>query len=183
MSPIPPFQNLKNPAPENILSELSTISVQHYGFDSNVLDGEIILHCDLTDDIVKFFEYALSMQFPVFSVIPIHKLPFLFDDKISCEANNSSGFNYRYIHETGNLSKHATGRAFDINPRQNIYIKYDTAGNETYRLPKDGEYVTEKIGTLHATHPLVIFMKERGWTWGGDWTRESGRVDYQHFEK
>ena len=46
------------------------------------------------------------------------------------------------------------------------------------------EYDEKAKGTLTKDHPLVIFMKERGWIWGGDWSKigDSG-VDYQHFEK
>jgi hypothetical protein len=183
MSSAFPFQNPKNQAPENILSELRTIAVQHYGFDGKIHEGEIILHVELKDHIRELFEYSLRLKFPIHSVIPIHKPPFCFNDQMSCEANNSSGFNYRTIHNTKTLSKHSHGRAFDLNPCQNIYITYDLNGTETYRLPKTGIYEAHKPGTLIKNHPLVIFMKKRGWTWGGDWTKESGRIDYQHFEK
>ncbi len=183
MSSAFPFQNPKCPAPENILSELCTITVQHYGYDRNIHDGEIIMNVELADDVSAFFEYSLVLKFPIYSVIPIHKPPFFFDDEVSCEANNTSGFNYRTIHNSKTVSKHSTGRAFDVNPAQNIYVTYDQNGKETYRLPKNGVYNTALAGTLANEHPLIIFMKERGWTWGGDWTKESGRIDYQHFEK
>ncbi len=177
------FQNPKSPAPENILLELRTIAVQHYGYDGNIHDGEIVIHVELVDDLIAFFEYSRVLKFPIYSVIPIHKSPFFFDDEISCEANNTSGFNYRTIHNSKTISKHSLGRAFDINPAQNIYITYDQDGKETFRLPKNGVYDAALTGTLTSEHPLVIFMKEHGWTWGGDWTEESGRTDYQHFEK
>lgn len=179
----PPFQNPNSPAPDAVLSELCSISVQHYGFDGYVHAGEIILHHSLEDDVRKFFEYSLSLQFPIFSVIPIHKEPFLFNDAISCEANNTSGFNYRTIHNSKTVSKHSLGKAFDVNPAQNIYITYNEDGIETYRLPQMGLYDTEVPGTLFDKHPLVHFMKEKNWTWGGDWTPQTGRTDYQHFEK
>ncbi len=183
MSSAFPFQNPKSPAPENILSELRTISVQHYGYDGDIHDGEIIMHVDLVDDVSAFFEYSLTLTFPIFSVIPIHKSPFFFDDEVSCEANNTSGFNYRTIHNSKTVSKHSLGRAFDVNPAQNIYVTYNQDGTEAYKLPKTGMYNVNATGTLASDHSLVVFMKERGWTWGGDWTKESSRTDYQHFEK
>jgi D-alanyl-D-alanine carboxypeptidase len=81
------------------------------------------------------------------------------------------------------LSKHSYGNAFDINPRQNIYIRYDEQNNEIYRIPKDGSCNPSAAGTLTQDHPLVLLMKDKGWTWGGNWGKEDGRVDYQHFEK
>jgi hypothetical protein len=49
--------------------------------------------------------------------------------------------------------------------------------------PQGAVWSPAVAGTLYANHQLVLFMKERGWGWGGDWRPESGRVDYQHFEK
>ena len=102
---------------------------------------------------------------------------------MSCDDNNSSGFNYRFVMGTDRMSKHAMGLAFDINPVQNIYIKYDEKMNEVFRFPKGAVYNKNAIGTLTIDHSLVSLMKSLGWGWGGDWKPESGRVDYQHFEK
>ena len=178
-----PFQNPLLPAPVEVLKKLRTINVAHYTFTGDVVTGEIIMHAEVMNDVKDFFEYAFTIQFPIFSVIPIHENPFYFNDTLSCIANNSSGFNYRMIYNSHTLSKHSFGKAFDINPFQNIYITYDSTGRETYRLPKNGVYDPNAPGTLHADHSLVRFMKERGWNWGGDWTKNDGRTDFQHFEK
>ena len=79
------------------------------------------------------------------------------------------------------MSKHAEGLAFDIKPVQNPFIKFDKSLNEMWRTPKDSLYNEESPGTLNSLHPLVIHMKSLGWEWGGDWTKDSGRIDYQHF--
>ena len=124
------------------------------------------------------------MKFPIKSVIPISHSKYKWDDILSCRDNNSSGFNYRHISgDSSRLSKHAHGLAFDINPIQNIYIKYDKNLKEVLRFPALGLYDKNILGTLILNHPLVALMKKLEWDWGGDWTPESGRVDYQHFEK
>lgn len=176
-------QNPLSPAPETVLRELEVLKIRHYGFNNLFHSGEIIVHKDVIDDVKKFFKLASEIKFPIYSVVPIHKEPFFFDDIKSCEENNSSAFNYRKIHNTQTLSKHSLGKAFDINPVQNIYLTYNEAGGETFRLPSNALYDETAPGTLTARHPLVVFMKSRSWTWGGDWTPESGRIDYQHFEK
>ena len=178
-----PFQNPAQPAPAEVLASLCVIPVTHYDFLGLERTGEILMCKALVDDVRDFFALAHQLKFPIESVIPIHEPPFFFDDTKSCLANNSSGFNYRYVYNTTRLSKHSFGTAFDVNPVQNIYCTYDVEGKETYRLPANGVYDPQSPGTLTADHELVLFMKRRGWTWGGDWTIESGRVDYQHFEK
>ena len=81
------------------------------------------------------------------------------------------------------MSNHARGLAFDINPVQNPYIKYNELGEELWRAPKHATYDESALGTLSTLHPLVILLKSKGWKWGGDWKKEEGPVDYQHFEK
>ena len=176
-------QNPENPAPKNILDSICVLDVKYYGFDGRVHVGQIVMSRVAIPDTQKFFNLAFQLKFPIEKVIPICNPKYKWDDVISCDDNNSSGFNYRLVLGTTRLSKHASGLAFDINPRQNIYIKYDKKGNEMFRFPKDSVYDEKVMGTLVADNQLVIQMKNLGWQWGGDWTKESGRIDYQHFEK
>lgn len=175
-------QNADSPAPTEVLASLRVITVSYFGFDGHVHQGQIVMHAELQDDIVAFFDMALAMQFPIQKVIPISALLYMWNDETSCADNNTSGYNYRLIAGRNKLSKHALGRAFDINPVQNIFLKYENLV-ETFRFPQDGVYNIEAKGTLTSNHPLVVLLKSRGWEWGGDWTIESGRIDYQHFEK
>lgn len=176
-------QNPHSIAPEGILHTIHVLDVVYFGYDAHIHRGQIAMHEQHVEDVQRFFECALDIQFPIEKVIPISHAKYHWDDELSCTDNNSSGFNYRIIMGTQRLSNHANGCAFDINPAHNIYIRYDAAGNEIYRLPKNGTYNEKIPGTLTAYHELVLLMKHRGWIWGGDWTKESGRVDYQHFEK
>lgn len=170
-------------APSAILKNLSLVNVLYMGFDGLIHQGQLVIHKDLASEVESFFAFALTLRFPIESVIPISDARFLWDDETSCGQNNSSGFNYRTIAGSDVLSKHSFGWAFDINPAQNIYIRYDKNGKEISRLPHGAKYKRNAVGTLSTNHPLVTHMKSLGWTWGGDWTVESGRIDYQHFEK
>lgn len=177
------MQNPNSPAPEDLVRSQAILKVEYYGFDGALHCGQIVMHKDVAKDVEVFFETALAIQFPLSKVIPISHKKYTWDDVTSCNDNNSSGYNYRLIMGTNRMSKHARGLAFDINPVQNIYVRYDENMNEIFRLPKEGVYDKNAVGTLTHDNPLVALMKKIGWDWGGDWTPQSGRVDYQHFEK
>jgi peptidoglycan LD-endopeptidase CwlK len=177
------LSNPESVTPEAIRAHLTILTVTYRGFDNGLHRGQIAMHETCIPDVDAFFTQARDMEFPIEKVIPISAPRYAWDDEVSCADNNSSGFNYRFIRGTTRLSNHARGLAFDINPRQNIYIHHDAQGTETYRFPTGCAYNPMAPGTLTKDHPLVILMKERGWVWGGDWAPRDGPVDYQHFEK
>ena len=177
------MQNPQNIAPQNVLDSLSVLIVRYYGFDDKLHQGQMVMHKNLAREVQTFFEHARAIKFPIEKVIPISNVKYKWDEDISCPDNNSSGYNYRLVMGTHRISKHAGGFAFDINPAQNIYVRYDENLNEIFRSPKGTIYDETVPGTLTSNHSLVVLMKNLGWVWGGDWTPESGRVDYQHFEK
>lgn len=162
---------------EEIKARLETVNVKFYSDDNQIHDGQIIVDKDNVQDVKDLFEMILSLpeeqRFPITSVEPIEK--YNWDDEASMSENNTSAFNYRKIAGTDKLSLHSYGFAFDLNPRINPYI---VEGKVTQ--PRNGSYNTEVPGTLYSGHPIVEFMKQRGWEWGGDWTKYQ---DYQHFQK
>ena len=174
--------NPNNPAPQEIIKNIEIFDVSYYGFDEQIHQGQIAMNKDSVEDVKKFFDLSLELRFPIEKVTLISNEKYLWDDYKSCADNNSSGFNYRKIGGTDKLSKHSTGHAFDINPVQNIYVRYENM-KEVFRAPENGVYDPSAKGTLTSDHPLVLLMKELGWEWGGDWTPETGREDYQHFQK
>lgn len=177
-------QNPESVAPSEVLDSMRLITVEYFGFDGLLHQGQIVMHESVVDDIGRFFALARETRFPIEKVIPISVPTYAWNDELSCADNNSSGFNYRLISgSTNRLSKHGRGLAFDINPVQNIYIRYDKDLNEVFRFPPTGVYEKSARGSLTPDHPLVLLMKNLEWDWGGDWTPESGRIDYQHFEK
>ena len=119
----------------------------------------------------------------------------IWDDYLSMEANNSSAFNYRRIitadGERRMLSFHALGMALDINPVNNPcygdpvlsdttnFAKEAAAGYRS-KVPRNGAYDPEHEQSMTSRHPIVQFLQERGWTWGGSW---GNPLDYHHFQK
>jgi D-alanyl-D-alanine carboxypeptidase len=172
-------QNPNARCPQDIL-DLQVISdVSYIGFDGRSHKGQIVVDKRLMHDIQLFFEHAQKIEFPIEKVVPA--VQFAWDDTELMDKNISSGFNFRPIAGTSEISLHGKGMAFDINPRNNPYIRYSN-GVEIVS-PAGAVHDLHAPGTLYADHPLVLFMKSQGWEWGGDWLPESGRVDYQHFQK
>jgi len=170
-----------NNCPIYILEQIIPITVEYINFDSKLEKGIIDVNFDIAKDIVDFFELALIMRFPINLVARASDDSFEWDDDKLMSSNTTSGFNYRTVAGTNELSLHAQGLAIDVNPMQNPCIKYFD-GIETI-VPKGSPYNLNRLGTLYCNHPLVKFMIGRDWDWGGDWLPESGRIDYQHFEK
>jgi hypothetical protein len=172
------FQGLSSGCPQYIKNRQRLITVKYYSFDGKIHQGQLVIDKDLTDDIKFAFEEALKEKFPIYSVIPISHANFrkngMWDDNASMEANNSSGFNYRKITGGQNLSLHASGRAIDINPVQNPYIRRNVV------LPAHSVYAPSVSGTLTNNSVIVKSLVSRGWVWGGNWT---ALKDYQHLEK
>lgn len=167
-------QNPEFLCPEEIFLCQRVIAVVYYSFDGFLHQGQLVLHEKLVEDIRYLFKIILKEKFPITSAIPIADPKFHWDDELSMQANNSSGFNYRTIARTDKLSNHAFGKAVDLNPRLNPYIRGD------FVQPQNAIYDVKKSGTLTKDSVIVSCFKERGWTWGGDWM---DRKDYQHFEK
>jgi len=161
--------------PEDVLNQMTIVDVKYISFDQQLHKGQVVIHRDLEKDIKTIFELALSLKFPITQVTPISDERFNWDDTTSMEANNTSAFNYRMkIGKPGEISMHGRGRAIDINPRLNPYIR----GSLIH--PAGSTYQPGNAGVLTADHPLVLRFKELGWSWGGDWV---DLKDYQHFEK
>ncbi|MEK7452641.1 MAG: M15 family metallopeptidase [Patescibacteria group bacterium] len=175
-------QNPNMPAPLDVIDNLEIITLIYYGFDSILHQGQMVMHKKAVNDLKAFFQLAFKIKFPIEKVIPIAYKKYKWNDDLSCNDNNSSGYNFRFIAGTNRMSKHALGLAFDINPAQNPYIRYNEKKEEVFRAPSFALYDKQNLGTLYKDHPLVVLLKSHGWEWGGDWDIEGGRIDYQHFE-
>jgi hypothetical protein len=173
------LQNPEFPCPQEILERQRIILVLYIGLDDGLYHrGQIVVEERLEEDIALLFEEMVRQKFPVGRTIPIADPKFAFNDEASMAANNTSGFNYRFILGTENFSPHARGLAIDLNPAINPCMHKNGLIE-----PAKGIYDPTLPGTLTASHPIVQFMKNKGWKWGGDWKREDGMVDYQHFQK
>ncbi|WP_203329075.1 M15 family metallopeptidase [Candidatus Laterigemmans baculatus] len=172
------FEGLDPRCPEAIRSRQALIEVLYYSGDGKIHQGQLVIDRDLVRDIQAAFAAAREEKFPFTSVIPISHPKFRkngrWDDGLSMAANNTSAFNYREITGGKRLSNHAYGRAIDINPATNPYIR------GTLVLPPGATYDPDAPGAVTADSAITMTLVELGWNWGGTW---DDRKDYQHFEK
>ncbi|HCR52098.1 TPA: peptidase M15 [Candidatus Kaiserbacteria bacterium] len=157
--------------PKEIKQAQTLLDIPYLSFEGTVRMGQLLVHTDLAREIQCIFEELLERKFPIEKMIPV--VAFDWNDDASMAANNTSAFNYRVIHGTDRLSNHSFGRALDINPVQNPYVRPDGT-----TVPQNASYESRKQGTI--THETADLFRSRGWEWGGDWRQFK---DWQHFEK
>ena len=160
--------------------DLRYVSVLYYNFDGATECGELICNKDIADDLTEIFFELYTNQYPIESIRLIDE--FNADDNLSCEADNTSCFNYRTVPGSSELSKHAYGLAIDINPVYNPYST--TIDGKKQVIPSNGEsYVDRSKDFEHKIDSKDLcynLFTEHGFTWGGNWKKEP---DYQHFQK
>jgi len=159
--------------PDSIVSQMTLLNVEYFGFDSLIHQGQIIVHHTVADEISLIFKELLIEKFPIEKVIPA--VYYNWDDDLSMHNNNTSSFNYRIVANSSKLSSHALGLAVDINPRINPYI--DRYGNI---FPSNGTYNISQQGTITDSSQCFKIFRKYGWKWGGHWRYSK---DYQHFSK
>ena len=161
------------------LSDLRYITVSYYGFDHVVHTGELIVNKDIAEKTTAVFRELFDAKYPIEKISLVDDYDA--DDNASMAANNTSCFNYRTIDGTTTLSNHSKGRAIDINPLYNPYVR--TINGKLSVLPENGAEYVDRTGDC----PYMIqkgdicyniFIKY-GFTWGGEWNSSK---DYQHFE-
>lgn len=166
-------QALQNsPAPPDILATQALIPLEFLDFSGQIQTGFLVAHHELEPEIRQIFAEILAARFPIFQMRPVSEFGWSDDESMIC--NNCSAFNYRLKVGKAALSHHATGRAIDINPVQNPYLKGEIC------LPPSAKYQPEKPGTIIKNSVVVRAFESRGWIWGGRWTK---LLDYHHFQK
>ena len=160
-------------APPEVLDDLCLIDVRYRGFDCRVHLGQLVVHRELAEDLREIFSRMVRWGFPIGRAVPLVR--YGWSDEASMAADNTSAFNYRLIAGTDRLSRHATGRALDINPFRNPAVYPDGR-----IAPAGAVYRPGDPGTFTGGDPVVLAFRERGWRWGGDFTHLR---DYHHFEK
>jgi len=151
-------------APQEILEALRLIEVRYRGFDGRLHQGQLVVQRDLAGEVQDLFWLMERQRFPLFGVVPIVR--FGWSDEASMAADNSSAFNYRTIAGTDRLSRHALGRALDINPRENPAIYPDGR-----IAPAEASWRPGQPGVFDSDHPVVLAFRERGWNWGDDFSQ------------
>src|SRR5579883_374716 len=105
------------------LDELAYLRVPHVAGAGGVREGELIVHAALAEEVLDIFEELLLQGFPVERMALVDE--FAADDHRSMAANNTSGFNFRpNLTAPERLSWHSFGRAIDVNPLWNPYLRH-----------------------------------------------------------
>lgn len=155
--------------------DLRLLTVEHWDFDGQVRIGELVVHDDVADEVVRVFRSLYEERFSIARMRLVDA--YGADDVRSMAANNSSAFNCRLVAGTGRWSEHAYGRAVDLNPVQNPYV---SATGEV--SPQAGEPYADRTrrapGMIHPGGEVVQAFADIGWLWGGDFRSAK---DYQHF--
>lgn len=164
------------------LGDLRYLEVSYIDFNGKSDIGEIIIHKDVAKETVDIFRKLYKINYPIKQMRLVSD--FKADDWQSIEADNTSAFNCRNIAGTNRWSKHAYGKAIDINPLENPYISKKGTISHQYslqykkRIHKNNSPQDKAI--LLPNDKATKIFKSYGWIWGGDW---NSIKDYQHFEK
>jgi hypothetical protein len=164
------------------LKNLRYLSIKYLGFDGKDKIGELIVHKNVASDTLKILDELYKIKYPIYKMNLVSD--YKGDDWVSIEANNTSAFNCRVIAGSKNKwSKHAYGKAIDINPIENPYISkkgyISHKDSLKYRTRKHKIQSLKDRAILHKKDKAVKIFEKYGWKWGGDWITIK---DYQHFE-
>jgi len=158
-------------------SDLRELTLSYWDFQAHPQTGTLIVNKAVARDVRKVFHQLFRHGFMIERMEPIED--YGGSDERSMKRNNTSSFNCRDITgRPGKFSNHSWGRAIDINPLTNPYVKGPLV------LPKGGAAYLDRnktyIGGIMPDSYIVRLFTKKHWTWGGTW---QDRQDYQHFEK
>ena len=120
-------------------SKLRAIDVTHFGLDGAVHTGRLVVAAYLANGMVAIFRDLYAARFPIQRMEPIDAYDG--DDNRSIRANNTSAFNCRAVTGGTGWSEHAYGRAIDVNPFVNPYVRGTTV------LPPEAARYTDRSRT------------------------------------
>ncbi len=156
---------------------LRAVTVGYHAMDGRVRTGVLVIHEDMLTPTRRAFARLFELQFPITSIRPVDE--FDGDDDRSMAADNTSAFNCRAAVNNGptSWSKHAYGRAIDINPLINPYVLDGEV------LPPAGKKYTDRSarvpGMITVGSLALKAFTDNGFTWGGTWSNP----DYQHMQR
>lgn len=162
-------------------SDLRYLQVLHRTDDGKTCLGEMVCHKSIADDLLAIFRELYDAHYQIERMVLIDNYDA--DDKKSMAANNTTCFNFRHVAGSKALSNHSRGKAVDLNPLYNPYVKHLKNGRLRVDPPQANRYADRsrhfKYKIDHNDLAYKIFTKH-GFTWGGNWR---SLKDYQHFEK
>jgi len=159
------------------MDALRLVEVVHWTFEEGqTARGQLVVHHRAVEPITDAFRAAFDEGFPIRSVRPVSE--FGGSDAASMAADNTSAFNCRKVKGTSAWSERSTGRAIDVNPRENPWARGGKVD------PPEGAPFVDRAevrpGMLTADSAMTRSMLASGWGWGGQW---SSLKDWQHFSE
>ena len=152
-------------------AQLRTVSVSHWGFDGKPRVGRIVVAKRLAPGLVTVFRELWDARFPIRRLRPVSE--YRGSDDASMAADNTSGFNCRFVGGTSRWSMHAYGEAIDVNPVENPYVNVSTVLPPAARAYVDRSPYRKGMAVNGGV--LVRAFAAAGWKWGASFG------DYQHF--
>lgn len=162
-------------------SDLRYLRLLHYTGDGRIRLGEMICHKTVAADLISIFRSLFDARYPIERMTLVDD--FGADDIASMEHNNTTCFNFRVVAGSKKLSNHSMGKAVDLNPLYNPYVKRRKDG--TLKVsPEAGRAYADRSRRFmykidHNDLAYRLFIRH-GFRWGGDYRTLK---DYQHFEK
>ncbi len=155
-------------------ADLRWLRVTFRGFDGERHTGELLVATDVVDDLQTVFARLWRARFP------LEELRITRRDELDApptgDGNNTGAFVCRPVTGGTSYSEHAYGRAVDVNPFQNPYVRDDLVLPELASAYLDRG--RRSPGMVRAGGPVVATFAAVGWEWGGDYR---SLKDYQHF--
>lgn len=165
------------------IKDLRYIRIKHKNFHRSEKMGEMIVHKDVAKEVVEIFRELYNIGYPIRQIRLVSD--FAGSDWRSIEADNTSAFNCRKTStKSGKWSKHAYGKAIDINPIENPFVhksgKVSHVKSYKYikRVHKNKSFADKAV--LLKNDKAVKIFEKYGWKWGGEFNPYK---DYQHFSK
>ena len=155
-------------------AQLRLLRLGYWGFDGRPRVGLLVVRDRVARDVVTVFRRLYAARFPIRRLRKVDA--YRGSDDASMAADNTSGFNCRFVSGTRRWSQHAYGEAIDVNPLENPYVQGARVSPPAGRRYLDRSNV--RPGMAASGGVLVRAFAAVGWRWGGRW---SGSADYQHF--
>jgi hypothetical protein len=152
-------------------ADLRAVRVSYWGFDGSPQTGSIVVARRVARDVVAIFRRLWAERFPIKRLEPVSA--YRGSDDASMAADNTSGFNCRFVGGTKRWSMHAYGEAIDVNPVENPYIRGSFVSPPRGRAFLDRSRYRKGMAVSDGV--LVRAFAAVGWRWGASFG------DYQHF--
>lgn len=154
--------------------DLAWVQLTFWGFDDARHTGELLLDRRVADDVVQVFAELYEAEFPIEEMRITTSAEL--DLPPTGDGNNTGAFVCRATTGGTSFSQHAYGRAVDINPFQNPYVKGERVLPELASAYLDRSEV--RPGMILPDGVVVQAFRDIGWGWGGTWR---SLKDLHHF--